>query len=126
MQGQQSNLGNSTSQNQSTKPQPETKAAPSKSVTADGYTVRKGEENLYHLELEKHAYVEQAPPHPPKKVSEPFTAKYHAGDYRRFLEDNPRLGFFVNKVLHDPDTVQTEKIHAEIEAAKVNKKRLSN
>jgi hypothetical protein len=125
MQGQQSNLGNSTSQNQSTKPQPETKAAPSKSVTADGYTVRKGEETFYHLELEKHVYVEQAPPHPPKKVSEPFTAKYHAGDYRRFLEDNPRLGYHVNQILHDPDTEQTEKIHAELEAAKETRKRLS-
>lgn len=114
----------STNQNRPT-PQ-ETTPLKSKSLTAEGYTVKKGAENFYHLEIEIFQWKsQQGSPNPPVKTSTPKTVKFTPEDYRRFLEDNPRVGYTVNKILHDPDVEQTAKIQAEVEAAFANKKRLS-
>ena len=134
MQGTQQPSGQDMSQPKPQIPnkeqQPKPSAAPAtaatKAVTAEGYKVDPKAAHLLHLEIEKHTWKQQPPPNPPVKTSTPQRFVLSLTEYTRFLEDNQRLMWHVNRIFHDPDPAKRKEIEAKVAEAIANGKRISN
>ena len=81
--------------------------APVSSTTAEGYVVPKGEEGMFHVELEQRsARFNQETG---EKNHKPFVQKYHPRDFALSISTNDRgepvyatVGWRMNKILHVP------------------------
>ena len=87
------------------------------SITVEGYTVPKGEEGYFHVELEQPNYDRATG----DRLSNPFISKHNPGDFANFIKfdggGKPQyfaLGYRMHKVLHVPGSRYIGGVRVEI------------